>query len=213
MVSTESFDEIKINVAATCTGTFALGPGFRSVLWVQGCPFRCRGCIAPDWIPNRPNLLYDIEDLADVLLFDRRVTGVTISGGEPMAQAQGIFKLVNLLRSKREIDILVYTGYTYPTLISHPPNSYVGLLLDSIDGLIDGPYIDHLNDNHGIRGSSNQMFYKLSDRFKDFDPNRSIRTVEAKVHDGQIMIVGVPDKTTLYSFERFSSNIGVLEKR
>src|SRR5690348_11966108 len=34
-----------VRVAATCTGTRALGPGLRSVVWVQGCPFRCAGCL------------------------------------------------------------------------------------------------------------------------------------------------------------------------
>lgn len=43
-----------INVAEICLGTRALGPGLRSALWVQGCPFRCPGCVAPDWIPDRP---------------------------------------------------------------------------------------------------------------------------------------------------------------
>lgn len=43
-----------LNVAATRVGTRTLGPGVRSVVWVQGCPFHCLGCLAPEWIPNAP---------------------------------------------------------------------------------------------------------------------------------------------------------------
>src|SRR5262249_36419180 len=28
-----------------------LGPGTRAVLWVQGCPLRCPGCVAPETLP------------------------------------------------------------------------------------------------------------------------------------------------------------------
>jgi len=45
---------LEVQVAETCIGTRALGPGLRSVVWVQGCPFSCAGCIAPDWIPRSP---------------------------------------------------------------------------------------------------------------------------------------------------------------
>jgi pyruvate-formate lyase-activating enzyme len=41
---------LALNIAATCQATYALGPGLRSAVWVQGCPFRCPGCISPDWV-------------------------------------------------------------------------------------------------------------------------------------------------------------------
>ena len=62
-----------VNVAETCIGTKALGPGIRTVVWVQGCPLRCHGCIAPDWIPQRQARLVDPDELAAELLADQSV--------------------------------------------------------------------------------------------------------------------------------------------
>ena len=84
-----------LNIAATCSATCVLGPGRRAVAWVQGCPFRCSGCVAPEWIPEVPAERLTPVQLAARLLVDPNVDGLTFSGGEPMAQAAGLaeFKL------------------------------------------------------------------------------------------------------------------------
>jgi hypothetical protein len=58
-------------------------------VWVQGCPFSCPGCVAPEWIPIRTERLVAPDVLAGELLADDAVTGLTISGGEPMLLPQG----------------------------------------------------------------------------------------------------------------------------
>ena len=90
-----------LNIAATLVGTTALGPGYRAVVWVQGCPIHCAGCIAPDWIPFTPNRLVSPAELVAELLVDPLVTGLTFSGGEPMAQAAGLAQVAHLARQRR----------------------------------------------------------------------------------------------------------------
>eukprot|EP01031_Cornospumella_fuschlensis_P012437 gene12437-15196_t len=45
-----------------------LGPGLRAVIWVQGCPFRCSGCVAPETLPFFGGEIIATADLAQRLL-------------------------------------------------------------------------------------------------------------------------------------------------
>lgn len=151
-----------VNVAATRVGTRALGPGLRSVVWVQGCPFTCRGCMSPDWIPDRPARLVAPGELAAELLADARVTGLTLSGGEPMAQAAALAETVARARAERDLSVLCFTGYRLERLRRDPPDPGVARLLACVDVLVDGQYVAELNDGRGLRGSRNQRVHRLN---------------------------------------------------
>jgi anaerobic ribonucleoside-triphosphate reductase activating protein len=181
-----------LNIATTCPATRALGPGLRSVVWVQGCAFHCPGCIAPDWIPIKPARLVQIDDLVEELLQDPQVTGITFSGGEPMLQAAGLARLARLARRKRDIDIICFTGFQRDNLEGNPPGPGVDELLSELDVLIDGPYIARLNDNLGLRGSRNQRIHYLSDRLRHVNLDQIPRNAEIHIMDGQAMMIGVP---------------------
>jgi len=183
-----------INIAATCHATHALGPGLRSVVWVQGCPFRCLGCISPEWIPDRVSRLVSPRQLADELLSDPLVEGITISGGEPMVQASGLSETINIIKKVRDVSILCFTGYSYEDLIRQPPNPSVSVLLSQIDVLIDGPYVAGLNDNKGLRGSANQRIIYLTSRLSAHFLEEAPRRLEIEVQDGQAFLVGIPMK-------------------
>lgn len=181
----------KINMAATCPATYALGPGLRSVVWVQGCPLHCRGCTAPEFIPFTKASLISPEALADLLL-RQPVEGITISGGEPFMQSGLLAEMVEIARSKRDISVLCYTGFQMETLRKFDENSGVPALLRQIDTLIDSPFVERLNDNRGLRGSSNQRVFHLTDRMRAFDFQSGIRKVEIHVFNGEVLYVGVP---------------------
>jgi anaerobic ribonucleoside-triphosphate reductase activating protein len=151
-----------LQVAQTCVGTRALGPGVRSVVWVQGCPFRCRGCIAPDWIPFRAARAMSPEELADELLSDPAVTGFTFSGGEPMSQAAGLTAVILAARRRRALSLICFTGYRLRRLRVNPPNPGVDALLAQTDVLIDGQYVAEWNTGRGLRGSANQNIHFLT---------------------------------------------------
>lgn len=181
-----------LNIAAVGLGLEYLGPGFRSVIWVQGCPFKCKGCVAPDWIPIQPARLIKPDDLLGEIFSDPRVEGLTFSGGEPMLQAQGLSRLARLARQVKDLSIICYSGFQYRQLIHHPPGPGVSELLSEIDVLIDGPYIQDLNDNKGLRGSSNQRVHYFTDRLRHFDFDTYPRKSILHVQDGHVMLVGVP---------------------
>ncbi len=145
---------LEVQVAETCIGTRALGPGLRSVVWVQGCPFSCAGCIAPDWIPRRTARAVRPEDLAAELLADPDVTGLTFSGGEPMAQATALAAGIRAARQARDVTLICFTGYRLSVLRSSPPDQGVPDLLAQADVVIDGRYVARRNDNKGLRGAT-----------------------------------------------------------
>jgi anaerobic ribonucleoside-triphosphate reductase activating protein len=183
-----------LNIAATCQATNALGPGMRSAVWVQGCPFRCLGCISPEWIPNRIERQVTPQDLADELLSDPSVTGITISGGEPMLQAAGLAETARIIRTIKEVSIICFTGFRYEELLRQPPSPGVHKLLQQIDVLIDGPFITGLNDNRGLRGSTNQQIYYLSSRLASYYLEENPRRAEIHIQNGQAFLVGVPPR-------------------
>lgn len=81
--------------------------------------------------------------------------GVTVSGGEPFAQAK---ELVTLLKSLKDLGIhtVVYSGYTLNAL-ARRSEPEISALLKLTDVLIEGPFIAALADGAGEwRGSRNQ---------------------------------------------------------
>lgn len=201
-----------LNVAAVCTSTRALGPGSRSVVWVQGCALQCPGCLAPEWIPIRPARLVSPEDLAVELLRDPHIRGLTISGGEPMLQAVGLARLVWFLRQKRDLDVICFSGFLLDQLMQSPPGPGVSDLLAQVDVLIDGPYIARRNDNTGLRGSSNQRIHYFTDRLVDFSLETWQRKGEVHLTDGEAMLVGVPPHGLGEAFQQAMNRVQRLEK-
>lgn len=184
-------DTFQLNIAAIAARTQALGPGIRAVVWVQGCPLHCRGCIAPEWIPFVPATQLAPEEILEQIDLDS-ITGLTFSGGEPMEQAAGLAALARLVRQKKELDLICFTGYRYERLLKDPPNEGVPDLLAEIDVLIDGPFIQALHDSIGLRGSSNQRIIHLTPKLRGHDLESQTRKVEITIADGELRFIGIP---------------------
>ena len=200
--SFSSFPET-INLAAFCPRTKAHGPGLRAVIYVQGCNQRCPGCIAPEWQEQRQAELVRVHDLAQRILAEP-VTGLSISGGEPMLQAGALANLVAVLRQERpKMDVICFTGFQLGQLLLSG-NADVERLLGMADVLIDGPYVEALNDNRGLRGSSNQVVHRLTKRGKQmvFDFENAPRQVEIHVDQTGYLLVGIPPSGVLQALEK-----------
>ncbi|MEV7008576.1 4Fe-4S single cluster domain-containing protein [Streptosporangium sp. NPDC051022] len=183
-----------VNLAATAVGTTRLGPGRRSAAWVQGCPFRCRGCVAPEWIPRRPARHLSPEALAGELLADPDVMGFTFSGGEPMIQAAALAETMTIARRTRDLSLICFTGYTLERLRSRPPSPGVGALLAQVDVLIDGRYVDSRDRGVGLRGSDNQRVHHLTGRLEHvgYDFEHGPRGADVLLSGTTVQVVGIP---------------------
>lgn len=138
-----------------------LGPGKRVGIWFCGCPHKCKGCSNPElWefqekYQTSPNTVYKmISSIAK----DNQIDGFTITGGDPMHQADELQKLMILLK-KFSDDFLVYTGYEIHDLDK--------CSLSNVSVLIDGLYIEELNNNSLLRGSANQKIHILDANKKE----------------------------------------------
>jgi anaerobic ribonucleoside-triphosphate reductase activating protein len=130
----------------------------------------------------------EVLDMLDL----HEISGLTFSGGEPMEQAAGLAELARLARQGKDLNLICFTGYRYERLLKRPPNSGVPELLAQIDVLVDGPFIQSLNDSAGLRGSSNQRVIHLTPRLKEHDLDTSRRKLEITVTDGEIAFLGIP---------------------
>lgn len=174
--------------------TKTLGPYNRFALWLQGCPFNCEGCMSPDSQDFNGGIEINISTIIDLILNEDNIEGITISGGEPFSQAKELAELLNIVKSKKDLGIIVYSGYTLHQL-KNKNDLYINKLLEFTDILIDGKYINSLNDGISLRGSSNQKIYLLTDRYLDiFDTyyNKPIREIEIHMNNDEIMLVGIP---------------------
>jgi anaerobic ribonucleoside-triphosphate reductase activating protein len=171
--------------------TTALGPGTRAAIWVQGCNLHCPGCIAPDWIPFKQAIQLSPRQVVDRLLLDE-ISGLTLSGGEPMEQAGALAEVARLAMEKQDLDVICFTGYRYEALLNKPVETGVHDLLQYVDVLIDGPYIRAQNNSIGLRGSQNQRIIHLTDRLQKFEFENQVRNIEFRIDNGSLTMVGIP---------------------
>jgi len=167
-----------------------LGPFKRAVIWTQGCPFRCKNCMTPQSLDINGGVEVEVEKLAENINKIEDIEGITISGGEPFLQHNELLKLVKMLR--KELGIILYTGYLYEEIKDKE-------LLKYIDLLIDGKYEEDKNNGIAFRGSYNQKVIFLTDRYRKFSSlyNSLKRKVEIRVNNNEIEIIGIPSKKLL----------------
>ena len=173
-----------------------LGPGNRAVIWVHGCPRNCPGCIAESFRKGEGRECSP-EEMAEWIL-SQNTEGLTLSGGEPFLQAGPLAETLRLVREKRDLGVIVYTGYTLEELqAASEEDPGVRDLLGFTDLLIDGPYVREKDVNQPYVGSSNQRLLLLTGRYAgemDYYTSAEGRKVEIRLSEERTLLVGVPGK-------------------
>ncbi len=156
----------------------ANGPGVRATLWVQGCSLGCPGCFNPGTHtaagPETP-----VAELVDRIIAEgEAIEGLTVSGGEPFEQPDGLFGLLDGVRAAApRLSVLVFSGFAIEEIRARPRGADI---LALIDVLIDGRYVAGERLGRGLRGSANQRIQLLSQRY-------TLAEVEA-TPDGEVRI-------------------------
>lgn len=150
----------------------AAAPGVCLTFFVQGCPLRCEGCHNKDlwdFEGGKEFTMKTMDDILNGLSANNIERPFCIMGGEPLCP-ENIFLTTLVVKTVREqkpdTKIYLWTGYTYEKLLDNiTSNSKIEYLLDNIDVLIDGPYIQEQRDiTLSMRGSSNQRIIDLSEK-------------------------------------------------
>ncbi len=143
----------------------ANGLGVRVSLFVSGCTHHCKGCFNSETWNFNYGKLFTQETEQEIIeaLSHEYINGLSLLGGEPM-EPENQRVLLPLLKKVRalfpEKDIWCYTGYTFETDLMEESRAKCECtqeLLDNIDILVDGKFVEELKDiSLQFRGSSNQ---------------------------------------------------------
>lgn len=134
------------------------GPGFRTSIYCAGCEHQCPGCHNPQSWTMAAGHDTSIDELMSDITSDP-FANVTFSGGDPFYQPEGFTALARRIKEETDKTIWCYTGFTYEQLQRRPECK---ALLQYVDVLVDGPFIQAKRDNDLLfRGSSNQRLIDL----------------------------------------------------
>lgn len=160
----ERAEKTSVRIAGYYHNSLTEGPGRRSSVLFQFCPLKCKGCYVPQLHDSVSGEVISVERLAELLLDSNfKRDGVTILGGEPFAQTDGLFALVKELRKQDCHHIVCYSGYRLEALLKKSAKQpLISAVLNEIDILIDGAYIESLAGGAGLwTGSGNQRVIDL----------------------------------------------------
>jgi len=144
------------------------GSGLRCVLWVSGCTHHCINCQNPQTWDCQSGIPFDKSAKKEILeeLSRDYISGLTLSGGDPLhpQNVQEITLLIKEVKKKfPNKNIWLYTGFIFEDIQDLE-------LIQYIDVLVDGKYIEELRDVklHWC-GSSNQRIIDVQKTLNNED--------------------------------------------
>lgn len=161
---TNTEDEQILRLASWQGDSVVDGPGLRFTVFAQGCPHRCPGCHNPETHLSVGGILISVDEIFEIYQKNKLARGITLSGGEPFAQADAMSLLAARVH-KAGGDVVTYTGYVYEYLLGLSRKAPgIMALLQETDLLIDGPFLlAQRSLALPFRGSSNQRLLPLSE--------------------------------------------------
>lgn len=145
-----------IRIAGLVPESFVDGDGIRFAIFMQGCLRHCEGCHNPETHDLNGGRLVDTNEIISEIKKNPLLDGITLTGGEPFLQINAAEELARAAKNLG-LNVWCYTGFNFEEL---PPAT--STLLENIDVLIDGEYIENLRDLElQFRGSSNQRIIDI----------------------------------------------------
>ena len=149
---------MSIRIAGTVSDSITDGPGIRFTLFVQGCPHHCLGCHNPQTHDFNGGRDAEEDELIAAINKNPLLSGLTLSGGEPMCQARALAHFAERVRKEcpRIKEVACYTGFTFEELLEGKADGAMELL-KQLDTLVDGRFVQALRSwEIRFAGSSNQ---------------------------------------------------------
>ena len=178
------------------------GPGIRYVVFMQGCPLKCKFCHNRDTWEINAGEEYSVKEVVDKIMrakpfIDESNGGVTISGGEPLLQAKFLIELFKELKQNG-----IHTAID--TAGSLPLNDTIKELLKYTDlVLLD---IKHIDDKKCIEltGMSNK---------NELDLAKYLSSINKPMWIRQVLVPGITDdKFDLIKTRKFIDTLKSVEK-
>lgn len=180
------------------------GPGIRFVVFVQGCPMRCLYCHNPDTWSAEAGQKFTAQEVAQrALRYKSYFTGgggVTVSGGEPLLQAEFVEELFTLLKASGVNTALDTSGILFNAENEH---KFDGLLSVTDLVLLD---IKHIDDEQHKRltGHSNANILAFA---------RYLSAINKPVWIRHVLVPGITDDDEyLKRLSAFIKTLGNVQK-
>ena len=161
-----------MRIAGLVQDSIVDGPGLRFVVFTQGCDLSCEGCQNPDARDMTGGTEISVDEIITEMTGNPLTDGLTLSGGEPFAQAADCAGISAAAR-ERGLNVWVYSGYSFEELSARAENEPdVKELLESADVLVDGRFrLEERTLSLKWRGSRNQ---RLLDVKKSMETGKAI---------------------------------------
>lgn len=154
--------------AGILTNDFVNGIGVCVSFWAQGCPHRCIGCHNPETWDFNGGHDAEEDDIISYILSALEANGIqrnlSLLGGEPLCSENANFIQLLIYWVKRahpNTKIYCWSGYSLEQLqVRAEKEEKIKYILDNIDMLAAGPYIDRERDiTLPFVGSRNQIVW------------------------------------------------------
>ena len=145
------------------------GPGVRVSIFMQGCTFNCKNCFNKETHDFNLGKEFTQDTINKVLELCEKdyIVGLSILGGEPLhpKNIEGTTNLAKRFKEKfSDKTLWVWSGFLFDKDLKDKE------ILNYIDVLVDGQYIDELHDFRlKYCGSSNQRVIDVSKTLKNKD--------------------------------------------
>ena len=96
-----------INIASIIHNDGINGPGLRCTVFVQGCKRKCVGCHSQHTWEFGTGVDYSADDLIDECRKNPLDMGITFTGGDPIYQYKELLPVVNKLRQKYNLWLII----------------------------------------------------------------------------------------------------------
>lgn len=163
------------NYSKIKTFDIANGEGIRTSIFFSGCEHYCKNCFNSElWDFNvGQSFTKEVYESKIKPTMNEHITGISILGGEPL-HPNNITATFNLVKWFKEDfpkkTIWLWSGYTWEELTSKSNSNYkinIGIL-NNIDVLVDGKYVDELRDiSLKWCGSTNQRVINIQESLKE----------------------------------------------
>ncbi len=192
----ESCDGEKVFINLLHYPVYTLGMGERIGIWFQGCLIRCRGCISIHTREFDDRFKIPLSEIVASLkrFMSRCPSGMTVSGGEPFDQERALYLLLKEAREIGVTDIVVYSGYEYSIL-----QEKYGHIIELIDVIIDGGFVEGLESEAFWKGSDNQKMIMITKEsslrekyFRYYERKVEKRELQIVEKEDCIYIIGIP---------------------
>lgn len=182
------------------------GPGIRFVVFMQGCPMRCKYCHNPDTWQVGAGKKYTPEAVfKEILKYKNYIKsgGVTVSGGEPLLQAEFVAELFRLLKAEGIHTALDTSGVTFDKGNPQSVEKHLSVLKYTDLVLLDIKHIDE-EEHKALTGFSNKRTLDFAEFLSENGKKMWIR---------HVLVPNITDKDEyLQKLKQFISGLKTVEK-